>query len=152
MNSDTLYNQIQDLNNFVQTNEQHNDGIEALLGAFVIPFILLLIVSYAKYFMATSVKTKEILHFFIELPIDLYTIAITTVLTFYYRLNTINSMIYLLFASIFLVLLCSTIRRYGMSLLNKDNFPLLKIIVIFLLEWGVSLGSMYFIICKMGIR
>ena len=81
MNKDTLYTQTP----LILDNPPSNvTDIEALYGAFIVSLTLLFVISFIKYFIGTDIKQKEVINIMIELPIDIFTIAITTLITFYY--------------------------------------------------------------------
>lgn len=142
MNKDTLYTQTP----LILDNPPSNvTDIEALYGAFIVSLTLLFVISFIKYFIGTDIKQKEVINIMIELPIDIFTIAITTLITFYYIVNSMNQMFILLLMSFVIMLLSSTFRRYAIKELNNDNIRIGRITIYTFFETALSFGGVFLI-------
>ena len=138
MNKDTLYTQTP----LILDNPPSNvTDIEALQGAFIVSLTLLFVISFIKYFIGTDIKRKEVINIIIELPIDIF----TSLITFYYMVNSMNQMFILLLMSFVIILLSSTFRRYAIKELNNDNIRIGRITIYTFFEAVLSFGGAFLI-------
>ena len=102
---------------YVDKKADKTDGNPVLtLGiTFGISVILVIIISYIKYRLDKEGGFRENMMFYSELPIDINTVAITILLTYYDKVSNMEVLFFFMFLSILLSLIMTTLRR---SLLN----------------------------------
>lgn len=102
----------------VNCNQGKNNDPNPVLTlgiTFGISVFLVVIISYIKYRLDKVSGFKENMMFYSELPIDINTVAITILLTYYNKVSSVEILFFFIFLSIFLSLIMTSLRR---SLLN----------------------------------
>ena len=97
-------------------------GFETLTFSFYISLLLLLLISFLKYFIQRKSELKEWWLMMLELPIDVCVILITIIVTGYMRgvngvVDEKNAAIgvFLIFASLIISVICCYLRRVAMN-------------------------------------
>lgn len=102
------------------TNTDAND-MNTLPSIFILSIALLTFISLMKYFMANAPQKAEWGHFFLEYPIDICTIAITIIITYFFNLNSINHVMIIIFCTLIITLICCMLRRSAINSLSKEK-------------------------------
>lgn len=104
---DEKYTQVsQDISNFLNSL----DVINSIGFAFWFSTILLIVVSFIKYFINHESGTKDWVEFVMEVPIDTCSIIITVIASMYLYLHT-GKGIMLIMVTVGVASLCSYLRR-----------------------------------------
>lgn len=148
MKTDSLYSEITTIKD---TYSNSNNSVDIIIGAFGISIMLLLITSYLKNFVGEKFCWNDFLFYILELPIDIYTISITILITYYYKVDTMDGMFCLLLLSFFILLLACTCRRVFLNICKKDKFSwndffssiIMKILEIAIVFFGILLITTY---------
>ena len=117
MNSTDTANVVCPCRCYIDTKSDKTDSnpVQTLGITFGISVILVIIISYIKYRLDKEGGFKENMMFYSELPIDINTVAITILLTYYDKVSNMEALFFFMFLSILLSLVMTTLRR---SLLN----------------------------------
>lgn len=96
--------------------------------SLVLSVVLLLIVSYLKYHTDKKNTAIDYCLFFLEIPIDLGNVIISVFISYYFLVDNVNLIFIAVFAEIFLMVICMTLRNTKIEMLSADEIKKKKII------------------------
>lgn len=92
-----------------------------VLGATLVSFGVLVVAYFVKY-VSLGLSFKNLWEAIKELPVDANTIVITVLVSFYYKVNTVNNLIALVIGLIICVFVCGVIRAVIAKISDRDDF------------------------------
>ena len=119
-----------------------------VFGATLVSFVVLIVAYFIKY-VSLGVSLKNLWEATKELPVDTNTIVITVLVSFYYKVHTVNNLIALIIGLILCVFICGVIRSIIAKISARDDFNLwwgILNALLLLTEYAIPTTSTFFIV------
>lgn len=92
-----------------------------VFGATLVSFGVLVVAYFVKY-VSLGLSFKNLWEAIKEFPVDANTIVITVLVSFYYKVSTINNLIALVIGLIICVFFCGVLRAIITRISDRDDF------------------------------